>query len=128
MMFKDVTSNWITWYDLLKKPNKGFIFDQKASLTSYIDAAMTEIHGDPEENELWTRENLRDLKRSASGGPDPDPVVPVFKRGERDTVIKRCTWSTTTNKSNANFRKDLTVGTDWGSLRAGRTTRCARCS
>ena len=64
MMFKDVTSNWITWYDLLKKPNKGFIFDQKASLTSYIDAAMTEIHGDPEENELWTRENLRNLKQS----------------------------------------------------------------
>ena len=68
MKFRDVSPKWETWYERLKKSNKGFSFDQKASLISYIDAAMTEIHGDPKENELWTRENLRDLKQSVIDG------------------------------------------------------------
>ena len=62
MKFGDVSPKWETWYERLQKSNKGFSFDQKASLASYIDAAMTEIHGDPQGNELWTRENLRDLE------------------------------------------------------------------
>ena len=61
MRFADVSPKWETWYERLQKSNKGFSFDQKASLTS---TAMTEIHGDPEDNELWTRENLRDLEQS----------------------------------------------------------------
>ena len=64
MKFKDVIPKWETWYERLQLSNKGFSFDQKASLTSFIDAAMTEVHGDPEENELWTMENLRDTKQS----------------------------------------------------------------
>ena len=64
MRFADVSPKWETWYERLQKSNKGFSFDQNASLTSYIDAAMKEIYGDPEDNELWTRENLRDLEQS----------------------------------------------------------------
>lgn len=64
MKFGDVSPKWETWYERLQKSNKGFSFDQRASLTSYIDAAMTEAHGDPEDNVLWTRENLRNLEKS----------------------------------------------------------------
>ncbi len=64
MKFADISPNWITWYERLQKSREGFSFDKQASLTSYIDAAMTEAHGDPEENVLWTRENLRALQKS----------------------------------------------------------------
>lgn len=64
MKFGDVSAKWETWYERLQKPNKGFSFNKHASLTSYIDAAMTEIYGDPEDNVLWTRRNLRDLEKS----------------------------------------------------------------
>ena len=63
MKFRDVSPKWETWYERLKKSNKGFSFDQKASLISYIDAAMTKVHGDPDNNVLWTRENLRNLEK-----------------------------------------------------------------
>ena len=64
MKFGDVSAKWETWYTRLQKSREGFSFDKKASLTSFIDAAMTEIYGDPEENALWTRRNLRDLEKS----------------------------------------------------------------
>ena len=63
MKFGDVSKNWETWYERLQKPKKGFSFDQGVSLTSYLDAAMKEAHGDPQDNVLWTRENLRHLEK-----------------------------------------------------------------
>ena len=63
MKFGDVSSKWDTWYERLKKPNKGFSFDKQASLASYLDAAMTKVHGDPDNNVLWTRENLSNLEK-----------------------------------------------------------------
>ena len=60
--FWDVSTNWTTWYERLTKPRLGFSFDKSSSLVSYIDAAMEEEFGPPENNILWTRENLRSLK------------------------------------------------------------------
>ena len=52
-------------------------------------------------------ENLRGLKRNASGGPDPE--APKFERGDEVTVIRKMTWHLP-QKSNPNFRKDLAPG------------------
>ena len=60
--FGDVSDVWTTWYERLTKPKLGFSFNQSTSLISYIDAAMREECGPPENNVLWTREKLRDLK------------------------------------------------------------------
>ena len=59
--FGDISPVWGTWYERLQKPNRGFSF-KLGSLTSYIDDAMTEAYGPPENNISWTRENLRKLK------------------------------------------------------------------
>ena len=61
--FGDISPVWGTWYERLQKPNRGFSF-KLGSLTSYIDDAMTEAYGPPENNISWTRENLRKLKDS----------------------------------------------------------------
>ena len=62
MKFLDVSDKWITWYDRLTKTKLGFSFDRSTALITYIDAAMEEEFGPPENNVLWTREHLRDLK------------------------------------------------------------------
>ena len=62
MKFEDVSDNWITWYERLRKPRLGFSFNLSTSLISYIDTAMREECGPPEGNGLWTREKLRSLK------------------------------------------------------------------
>ena len=62
MKFSNVSDNWNTWYERLTKTKLGFSFDQSTALISYIDAAMREEFGPPENNVLWTREKLRDLK------------------------------------------------------------------
>ena len=72
----DVSPNWITWYERLQKSTKGFTFDQRTSLTSYIDAAMTEAYGEPKGNVAWTRENLRDLAKSII-----DPIKKKLNKG-----------------------------------------------
>ena len=62
MKFWDISDNWNTWYERLTKTKLGFSFDQSTALISYIDVAMKEECGPPENNVLWTREKLRDLK------------------------------------------------------------------
>ena len=46
----------------LQKAREGFSFENRA-LIGYIDDAMTEAYGLPEDNPLWTRENLRTLEQ-----------------------------------------------------------------
>ena len=60
--FGDVSDNWITWYERLTKAKHGFSFNTRISLIGYIDTAMYDEHGDPEDNPLWTREKLREMK------------------------------------------------------------------
>ena len=64
MKFGDVSDKWITWYERLTKTKLGFSFDPCTALISYIDSAMREECGPPENNVLWTRERLRALKDS----------------------------------------------------------------
>ena len=60
--FAEVSSNWHQWYERLTKTIHGFTFDKSCALISYIDRAMREAYGAPENNVLWTRQKLRDLK------------------------------------------------------------------
>ena len=59
--FAEVSTNWDTFYAKLTKARDGFSFDKSCSLISYIDTAMREKYGPPEDN-MWTRQKLRDLK------------------------------------------------------------------
>ena len=59
--FAEVSTNWDTFYAKLTKTRDGFSFDKSCSLISYIDTAMREECGPPEDN-VWTRQKLRDLK------------------------------------------------------------------
>ena len=59
--FAEVSTNWETFYAKLTKTRDGFSFDKSCSLISYIDTAMREECGPPEDN-VWTREKLRALK------------------------------------------------------------------
>ena len=59
--FSKVSTNWDTFYAKLTKTREGFSFDKSCNLISYIDRAMREEHGPPEDN-VWTRQKLRDLK------------------------------------------------------------------
>ena len=62
MKFADISPNWITWYERLRKPRLGFSFNPSTSLISYIDTEMSQECGPPENNVSWTRERLRALK------------------------------------------------------------------
>ena len=62
MKFGDVSDNWVSWYERLTKTQHGFSFAKKTSIISYVDRAMREKFGPPEDNHQWTRENLRSLK------------------------------------------------------------------
>lgn len=62
MKFGEVSDNWVTWYERLTKTRLGFSFNQSCALISYIDTAMREEYGPPENNVFWTRERLRALK------------------------------------------------------------------
>ena len=62
-------------------------------------------------------EQLRDLKRRTSAASEPDsaqpaPEPPLFKRGDRVSVVRRFTWRTPT-KENPEYKKDLPIGTEW---------------
>ena len=59
--FAEVSANWLQWYERLTKPINGFSFDKSCALISYIDRAMREVYGPPEDI-VWTRQMLRDLK------------------------------------------------------------------
>ena len=59
--FSKVSTNWKTFFEKLTKTRDGFSFDKSCNLISYIDSAMREEHGAPEDN-VWTRQKLRDLK------------------------------------------------------------------
>ena len=59
--FAEVSSNWHQWYERLTKTVNGFSFDKSCALISYIDRAMREVYGPPEDI-VWTRQMLRDLK------------------------------------------------------------------
>ena len=57
---------------------------------------------------------LRSLQKRVSEEPAEGPVPkvdppPLYKRGERVTVIKRATWGVQSGK-NTYFRKDVCVG------------------
>jgi hypothetical protein len=72
-------------------------------------AGLQPLEEEQEGNSVFVDlENLRALKRDPSGGPDPQG--PQFKRGDAVTVIRRMSW-TLPRKSNPNFRKDVTEGT-----------------
>ena len=60
--FGEASDKWTMWYERLTKPIKGFSFDRSIPVIGYIDAAMRDKFGDPEENPLWTLKNLSDIK------------------------------------------------------------------
>ena len=74
-------------------------------------AGLQETGEQPDEDSQMAVDlgNLRNLKRSVSGGPDPDNNQ--FKRGDAVTVIRRMSWLLP-QKSNPSFRKDIVEGTE----------------
>ena len=60
--FGDASDKWTMWYERLTKSKQGFSFDRSIPIIGYIDAAMKDKFGDPEDNPLWTWKNLRDIK------------------------------------------------------------------
>ena len=87
------------------------VVDLKHKSLGFAAAAGLQTQEEEEEHSslFVDLENLRALKRNPSGGPDPQG--PQFKRGDAVTVIRRMSWSLP-RKSNPNFRKDVTEGTE----------------
>ena len=95
---KSLSIHWAKVLDL-QHPTLGFA--QEAGLQAEDE------EGDEDSCVPVDLENLRSLKRSASGGPDPEG--PKFKRGDEVSVIRKMTWSLP-QKNNPNYRKDLPEG------------------
>ena len=101
MKCKDLGIHWAKLVDL-KHPDKNF-----ANLAGLEDINKEE---DEEEKKELNLESLRNLKRRPSEGPEPD-LECHFNRGDEVTVVRKVTWKIPV-KGNAEYRKDLTVGTE----------------
>ena len=90
--------HWAKVVDL-KNPSLGFA----------AAAGLEPIETEPQETSMSVDlGNLRELKRSSSGGPSPD--TSKLKRGDEVTVVRNMTWHLPL-KSNPNYRKYVIEGT-----------------
>ena len=95
------------WANSVDLKHPGLYFAKEAGLEFESKQFLDDKEEQDREVDL---QNLRELKKGSSDGPDPDLLSPKFSRGDEVTASKRLTW-TIPQPGNPKFRKDLMEGT-----------------